>query len=524
MSRRRTIDVPLNRVEGDLQVQAELDGDVVAQARCSGVLFRGFEQLLVGRAPRDGLVLTPRICGICSVAQLSAAVAALEGINGTIVPDNAVRLRNVTLLTENLQSDLRHGVLMFAADFTAAAHAAHPSYDEAQRRYRQLAGSSVRSVLRETREFLRIVAVIGGHWPHVAFMVPGGIASRPTADDLSRCRYHAQRYRRWYEERVLGCSVERWQAVQSGAELDAWLAESDAHRQSEVGFMLRFLRQAKLSALGRGVDRFVCYGGFPLPRVGSVASMGGEGNKLLPAGFFADGQWQPFEQAEIREHVAHAWFASEEASSVDETATALHPSVGSTRPTAGEKDGQRYSWAKAPRYAGQAAETGPLAERLMAGDPLFTSLVASTGATVETRQLARLTRGAWLLPVLEQWLAEVKPSEPYYRPVPALREGEGHGLSSAARGGLGHWIALRDGAISHYQIISPTTWNASPRDDADAPGPLEAALAGTVVRDVADPIELGHIVRSFDPCLVCTVHTLRRGERPSQEIARRRAR
>jgi hypothetical protein len=30
----------------------------MVDARCVGTLFRGFEQLLIGRAPKDGLVIT----------------------------------------------------------------------------------------------------------------------------------------------------------------------------------------------------------------------------------------------------------------------------------------------------------------------------------------------------------------------------------------------------------------------------------------------------------------------------------
>ncbi len=37
-------------------------------------------------------------------------------------------------------------------------------------------------------------------------------------------------------------------------------------------------------------------------------------------------------------------------------------------------------------------------------------------------------------------------------------------------------------------------------------GPIENALVGSPIVDVDDPVELGHVARSFDSCLVCTVH------------------
>ena len=77
----------------------------------------------------------------------------------------------------------------------------------------------------------------------------------------------------------------------------------------------------------------------------------------------------------------------------------------------------------------------------------------------------------------------------------------------AARGSLGHWLSVREGRIHNYQIIAPTTWNFSPRDANGIPGPLEQALIGTAVDgDESQPIQVQHIVRSFDPCMVCTVH------------------
>jgi hydrogenase large subunit len=77
----------------------------------------------------------------------------------------------------------------------------------------------------------------------------------------------------------------------------------------------------------------------------------------------------------------------------------------------------------------------------------------------------------------------------------------------AARGSLGHWIGIEGGKLSHYQIIAPTTWNFSPRDQRGQAGAAEQALAGTRVGEgETTPIAVQHIVRSFDPCMVCTVH------------------
>lgn len=66
---------------------------------------------------------------------------------------------------------------------------------------------------------------------------------------------------------------------------------------------------------------------------------------------------------------------------------------------------------------------------------------------------------------------------------------------------------IEKGRIARYQIIAPTTWNFSPRDAGGVPGALEAALVGADVGEgVATPLTVRHIVRSFDPCMVRTVH------------------
>ena len=72
-------------------------------------------------------------------------------------------------------------------------------------------------------------------------------------------------------------------------------------------------------------------------------------------------------------------------------------------------------------------------------------------------------------------------------------------------------MAIEDGLISRYQIITPSAWNGSPRDGAGTRGPWEQALIGVEVPDAENPAMVGHVIRSFDPCLVCTVHTLSRG-------------
>lgn len=499
MSETIDVNIPLNRVEGDLEVRVEIEDGRCRDAWCTGTMYRGFERILVGRGALDGLVITPRICGICSTGHLTAAARALEDLVGVTPPPRATALRNVALMAEHLQSDVRQTVLTFAVDFTNPRYRDQPLFDEAVRRYESFRGVSFVDVLRESKRLLELVAIIAGQWPHSTFAVPGGITSLPSDSDLHQGQLLLERFRQWYERQVLGSSLERWAEVDSLEALEAWLEE---HPDGDVGFLLRFGRAIGLDTVGAGSGRFLSYGALELPEGTEVAAPLDGSLTLVPAGFVGDDGWRKFNQMAIAEHLDYSWFLNDGSGS--------HPSIEKCTPYATGGEGKAYSWAKAPRYDGEPAETGPLAEALVAKDPLFRDLVARQGASALVRQLARAVRPATMIPAMQCWLGEAMADEVAYLPPGPIEAGEGVGLTQAARGGLGHWIRLSEGRIDHYQIITPTTWNASPRDDEGRRGPMEEALVGAAVADPNDPVELGQIVRSFDPCLVCTVHTVRR--------------
>jgi hydrogenase large subunit len=103
----------------------------------------------------------------------------------------------------------------------------------------------------------------------------------------------------------------------------------------------------------------------------------------------------------------------------------------------------------------------------------------------------------------EMWRPHNKPSESL-----------GVGLNEAGRGALGHWLVVRDGKIHRYQIITPTAWNISPKDDRDRPGPVEEAMKGVPITEENEPddwvgVDILRVVRSYDPCLACTVHVFK---------------
>lgn len=501
---RTKVSVPLNRVEGDLEVQVELDNGVVTDAWCSGTMYRGFEKIMQGRGALDGLVITPRICGICTTSHLVAAARALDGIAGVALPPDATRIRNLAQMVEHIQSDVRHGMLMFAVDFVNPRYKDHPLFAEALARYEPFKGSSIIETVRETKKVLEIIAILGGQWPHSSFMVPGGIVSLPGVGDLLQCGLILRQYCAWYERRILGCGIERWNEVKSAGDLDSWLEEKPEHRNGDLGFYIRYAKSIGLDAIGHGHGNFLSFGSLEVPADSAVRSPGA--GLLVPAGLASGTGTVAFDQRRVAEHIAHSWYTGYDGG--------RHPFEGETTPYACGKDGGKYTWAKAPRYDGLPVETGPLSELVLAGHPLLTDLVQAGGPNAFLRELARLIRPAGLFRAMAAWLSETGGGAGFYTDPGEIESGEGFGLTQASRGALGHWVQIENGAISRYQVITPTAWNFSPRDSQGVRGPVEEALVGTAVRDPENPVELGHVVRSFDACLVCTVHAVSKRKRP----------
>jgi hydrogenase large subunit len=244
--------------------------------------------------------------------------------------------------------------------------------------------------------------------------------------------------------------------------------------------------------LKHGLDRI---GTWPARFLSSGGWRGPAGETLMKPGFY-DGEVREFDPDQIVEHVKHSWYEPHEGG--------LSPLDGETDPA--PERAEAYSWVKAPRYAGQPAETGPLARMVNDHDPLVTDLLTRYGPSAFVREIARLHETVRLLRQIGTWLNEVDPEEPFYQETPRAMAGSGLGLVEAPRGILGHWIRVEEGKVQNYQIITPTGWNLSPRDSDGCPGPLEEALVGVPVRDPEQPTAVSHVVKSFDPCLYCTVH------------------
>lgn len=467
---------PFNRVEGDLEIRLEIADGTVQAAYANSPLFRGFERILLGKDPRDALTITPRICGICSISQSAAAARALADAAGQVPAPQGALVAGLLHAVENTADHLTHFNLFFMPDFARPAYASRSWHAEVVTRFTAGAGSSLKAAIEARAKLLHIVGLLGGKWPHTLAIQPGGVTKAPTLRDRARLGLSLKGFRKYLEDHLFGAPVEAFAALPTEDTLMAW-------ETGDAGLFLRIAADLDLAQMGRGSGRFLSFGAYPM-----------ETGPALARGTW-DGALHPLDPSGIREDLSHAWMLGETA----------HPSGGQTRPDEDMRD-SAYSWCKAPRLSGQTMETGAFARQVVDGHPLALDL-AQSGGSVLARVAGRLLELARLQVMMENWVAAITPEARFMTPTTLPGDGSGVGMVEAARGALGHWLTIEGGRIASYQIIAPTTWNFSPRDAGGQPGPVEAALVGARVGAGEDtPLSVQHIVRSFDPCMVCTVH------------------
>ena len=519
---------PLGRVEGDLDVRVTVEDGVVTSAWTEAAMFRGFEIILQGKDPQAGLIVCPRICGICGGSHLYKSAYALDTAWRTHVPPNATLVRNICQAAETLQSIPRYFYALFAIDFTNKNYAGSPLYAEAVRRFAPYVGTSYQPGVLYSAKPVEVYAIFGGQWPHSSFMVPGGVMCAPTLSDVTRAIAILEHWKdNWLEKQWLGCSVDRWLENRTWDDVLAWVDENESQHESDCGFFIRYCLDIGLDKYGGGVGKFLAMGTYFEPSLYDRPTTDGRNSALISrSGIYADGRWHEFDQARVTEDVTHSFY---------EGTGSLHPFEGETKPIDPElgRTQEKYSWAKSPRYdvpdlGYVPLEAGPLARRIAAAapgaaahqdyDPLFLDLMERIGPSVFVRQLARMHEGPKFFKWAREWLDQINLHESFYTKPTEHAEGRGFGATEAVRGALADWIVIEDNKIKNYQVVTPTAWNIGPRDGAGAVGPIESALIGSPVADPQDPVELGHVARSFDSCLVCTVHA--HDAKSGRELAR----
>jgi hydrogenase large subunit len=273
------------------------------------------------------------------------------------------------------------------------------------------------------------------------------------------------------------------------------------------------------SAFGATAGNYLCYS--MLPQDGSQSpgdtAFGGSNHLFRGGVIMASGSpgsvtdlstvtVQEPDYDQITESVTYSWY------DYPQGIENVHPSEGITEFNTTKLDA--YSFLKAPRYASQPMEVGPLARGMVNKFPELAGYFAIGGREgVVARHLSRAVISKMIIEEGLTWidrLIAMRTAGPIIgmneKPVP--KSAKGMGLWDAPRGALGHWVEIDNHRIKNYQLVVPSTWNAGPRDENGAKGPYEQALIGAPVPDLDNPINIVRIIRSFDPCIACAVHII----------------
>jgi len=558
MATRVVVD-PVTRIEGHLRVEAMLDErGVVKDAMSSGTMWRGLEVILKGRDPRDAWAFCERICGVCTTVHALASVRSVENALAIKIPANAEIIRNIMFLTQMVQDHVIHFYHLHALDWvdivsalkadpaatSALAQKVSPSWPIASTGYfKDLAGTLKKFVdsgqlgifqnaywghpayklppeanlmavahyleaLKWQKEIIKIHTIFGGKNPHPNYLV-GGMASAISMQGDNAINMERLNY-------VKGLIQDAMQVVENMYIPDLLAVASFYPEWTQIG---------------GGLGNYMAYGDIPQNGIGDVSQFRFPRGVILNKNLSDVLPLDLTDAGQVREEVAHSWY--EYPAGKD----ALHPWEGVTEAKySGPKppykqldENAKYSWLKAPRWKGNAMEVGPLSRMLVgyaSGKTEFkdvvndalgalkvpaTALFSTLGRTA-ARGLETKLCVHWLMAEYEHLIANLKAGDSAtadtsrWEPSTWPAETKGYGFTEAPRGALGHWVHIKDGKIENYQIVVPSTWNASPKDGKGQHGAYESALLNTPMADPKRPLEILRTIHSFDPCLACASH------------------
>ncbi len=550
---------PVTRIEGhlDIHARADLEAKKYVEAHSYSTMFSGFEVILKGREPVDAIWITQRICGVCPVPHAIAAAQAIDMVYQAPPPPMGIVLRDFVHAAEEMYDATLIFILVGPDYSQSVVEKLNPDWwEEAQKTKAEradmhgyatiadimvalnpMSGELWLKSLEMGRLGRKMASIFGAKHPHVATFVPGGITKSVSIDDLEGYASMLARQVAYSKEFI-----------------------------SIIDDLCDFLVGVAYDENGVRPSNLISFGAYddPLAYNARYEDMKewGEKRRVTP-GVVLDGKLVTTDLVEInlgiREFVTHSYY--DEWAGRDVVTDPLgnevpkdHPWNKETKPRPGpakDWDG-KYSWTTAPRWHDWKRQVDGGIYTLEAGAVarLWATAMAqkvpeSTGnslrftlpkASIAGFRVADEVTLDWKIPAkvntierlrarayfhsysayiaYNSFLASlelVKKGEtrvwnPYKRP----KDGIGLGLTEAFRGALGHWVVMRNGKIHRYQIITPSTWNASPRDADGRPGPYEEAIVGTpiteVLKDELQAVDVVRAVRSFDPCIGCGVH------------------
>jgi hydrogenase large subunit len=551
---------PVTRVAGALAVHvtADLDSGEYLDSHAQATLFRGYEVILMGRDPRDAIFVSSRACGVCGGVHAHASAYAIEMAMGLTPPPLGTVVRNLQESAEMGYDNPLHLYLLAGPDYSEAiVRAANPelwpraeawlcpgadkhgfrTMADLMQALNPLTGSLYREGLEFTRLSREMFAVLAGKYPHPQNVVPGGVSTTVTLQTLNE--YQSRLGRIFdYAQRMLAV----WD------DIPEFFYECD-ERYRMVGARPTSMIDPGFWDVPTAYDATyeTCndWGAQRWSTPGVVLN-----NELLTTRLTdINIGWEEFVEHSYYDESASERYTED---GMGNPLSPYHPWNKRTLPRPGGRDWKdKYTWATAPRWDRNVVEAGAYARLLMTAKAQLlptNDYIQATGHSMRFRVpkgalpeaevewhvptqwnafernrarayhyvfsqlvgLNNLLEAHRLLKVGETRVAAVPPDQ-LDKHIPK-DERRSVGFWGAGRGWLTHHMVMDGGKIANYQICTPSTINASPRDPWGQPGPYEEAVMNTpIIEDRSDPskftgIDMLRTIRSFDPCMPCTTH------------------
>lgn len=556
MSDKRVIIDPITRIEGHLRIEVVVDeNNVVKEAYSGSTLWRGLEQIVKNRDPRDAGFFMQRICGVCTFSHYKAGIVAVENALGITPPLNAQLTRTLMNSALFLHDHIVHFYHLHGVDWVdvVSALSADPKKaSEEAFKWCDTPYACGADKLKEVQDRVREFAAKGNLGP------------------FANAYWGHSTYKLTPEQNLIALShyLECLRIQRIAAQMMAIFGSKNPHPQTlTVGGVTCIMDLETPSRLGeyltklKEVQDFVNRAYYPdLVMAGrayanepSVLNDIGVSNLytfrefqlganewLFDSGIIFNGNLDKVHDVnpdKITEEATHAWYQNDKP---------LHPYDGETQPNytglikgksvndKGELEDSKlfdikgkYTWIKAPRYGSDPLQVGPLAnivvnyakgnkyvvpvvDKFLADTGLPLSAVFSTLGRTATRMIeAKIVADNTIIAFnnLIENLKTDKETVAKYR-INKNKEYKGYYMGHVPRGALSHWCRIKDGVISNWQAVVPSTWNASPKDANGNMGAYESCLIGLKIADITQPLEIVRKIHSYDPCIACAVHVM----------------
>ncbi|MFT3846263.1 MAG: nickel-dependent hydrogenase large subunit [Lacibacter sp.] len=557
MSQRIVVD-PITRIEGHLRVEAEIENGKIKDAFSSGTMVRLLEEILKGRDPRDAWAYVGRVCGVCTSIHSLTSVRTVEDALGIVIPPNAELVRNIMNCALYIHDHVVHFYHLHAMDWVDVVNALKADPKKTSELAQTLSHwpksspgyfSDIQTRVKKFVESGQLGIFANGYWGHPAYKLPAEVNLIGLAHYLEALEWQKEIVK---VQAIFGGKNPHPNYLVGGMACSIGLDDVSGINAERLAYVKQLLDQGKTfieqvyipdlmaiasfykdwGAIGGGLGSYMAYGDMPTNGYRDTSSYKFPSGVILNKDITKVMDVDLRKDDEVQEFISNSWYEYKGGDKMG-----LHPWKGESKVKyTGPKPPfehldvtQKYSYLKTPRWKGHAVEVGPLA-RVLVGyargredykavvDKALTDLnvpvtaLFSTLGRTAARGLESVLAAQWGLEFYDKLIDNIKNGDTrmaemtMFDPEKWPKEAKGVGHAEAPRGALAHWINIEDKKIANYQLVVPTTWNASPRDADGKLSAYEAALLDTPVHDAKLPLEILRTIHSFDPCLACSVH------------------